>query len=696
VKRLPVDFEPIHIRQHLYRAILAGLGVVYAAWGYSPGVIFSVEVRGNGDGAPYSVALDAAGATYVAETVSSTAAACQVSVTKLDPAGQVVYNFVFGGTRCDRPNAIAVDSSGSAYIAGQTSSPDFPMVNAFQSSCPSVVGSCGFVAKLSPDGTTLLYSTFLEGVVTAIAVDSSGRATVAGSPESGFTVTPGAVQPLPGDIGGSAFVARLAPGGGALEMATYFGGEQGYCMGDGVSCLRNPLASPEFAPSNSISAIALDEQSNVYIAGKTDSNGFPATTGPVHSPTGGFFDFHGGFVAKLNSTGTAILYARLVGDTVNAIAVDAEGDAWIGGTTTGVDFAATPGALQAELVGGTQNGFLMKVDPAAQPLYATYIGTSGSDAITNLSLDADGAVYVAGTGAGIPFPNTIGFRRGGEFLAQIDPSGSSVLQSVMAPAGFGAQSLALCGIGDITVAGSSGLVSRLRLSDLTDGSIVAVTNAAASIPTLRVAPGEWIAVYGQGIGPDSAGTSGLQVLFDGASAPVFSAQSDQVNAAVPFEIAGQQTTHLQIEWNGQTTYETDLSVYPAQPEIFGSASAAAGVWALDQNGALNCCGPGFRSPVQTSIVTILVIGAGLFNVPFNVPFADGFVIPASASSVEPVLPVSIGMGGSAAQVLSLGAVPGEAAGPIQIRVRVPPAFGTGPVSVTVGAWTSRSALWFIQ
>ena len=173
--------------------------------------------------------------------------------------------------------AIQVDASGNAYVAGMTSSPNFPTVNAFQ---PVRGGGTmdAFVAKLNPAGSALLYSTYLGGVgvdyAYGIAVTSSGAATVAGYTSSSNFPVSGAVQPLKSG-GYDGFLARLAPAGNALEMATYWGGSD----------------------SEAVYAVARDSAGNTWIAGQTLSTNFPLKN-PIQSLNAGGYS---AFVTKLGA-----------------------------------------------------------------------------------------------------------------------------------------------------------------------------------------------------------------------------------------------------------------------------------------------------------------------------------------------------------------------------------------------------------
>jgi hypothetical protein len=192
-----------------------------------------------------------------------------VFVTKLNPAGALVYSTHLGGSADDEAMGIAIDTAGSAYVTGHTESPNFPTTaGAFSPKCVSIdaklpigdicLGGDAFVSKISPDGSALVYSTFLNGrgfeVGRGIAVDAAGHAYV-----TGFTTSPDfpTMNPLQKEFGGGhydAFVVKLNPNGSALAYSTFLGGsgdDGGY-------------------------GIAVDIMGNVYVTGITNSSNFSA------------------------------------------------------------------------------------------------------------------------------------------------------------------------------------------------------------------------------------------------------------------------------------------------------------------------------------------------------------------------------------------------------------------------------------
>jgi hypothetical protein len=400
-------------------------------------------------GAPVGITIDAAGNTYVTGTVGSisnfpttpgafnqTPLGSGVFVTKLDPTGSsLVYSAVFGGSDYDEADGIAVDASGSAYIAGRTRSRDFPTTPAaFQIAPGSGRAFHAFVTKLDPTGSNLIYSTYLSGsyydIAAGIAVDPAGNAYVVGTTSStDFPTTPGAFQST-FTPGGAVFVTKLNPAGSGLIYSTLLGSS-----GD-----------------NQGRAIAVDTSGNAYVTGYSSYTSiFPTTLG-AFKPT--FCCITNAFVTKVDPTGTALVYSTFLGgsssDTGNGIAVDSSGNAWVTGRAQSADFPTTSAAFQA-IFGGVADAFVAQVNPTGSGLvYSSYLGGSDEDEGFGIALDPAGNAFVTGsTGlAYLPgvnnFPTTPGAFQptyGGDivdaFVAKISPNYTSSGNNVSVSAGNG-------------------------------------------------------------------------------------------------------------------------------------------------------------------------------------------------------------------------------------------------------------------
>ena len=374
-------------------------------------LIYSTYLGGGGDDKCGRLAIDSSGNAYISgETTSPnfpTANAFQSTygggssdgfVTKLNAAGSgVFYSTYLGGGVFDSANGIAVDSTGNAYVTGRTTSANFPVANALQSSFSGGSNADAFVTKFSANGLNLIYSTYLGGngglgfdAGLGIAVDSVGNAYVAGETSSTNFPLVNPIQPTFGGgiPDGDAFVTKINPGGSALVFSTYLGG------GDNDVAL----------------GIAVDSAGNSYVTGSTASVNFPLANA-LQSLYGGSGD---AFVTKINSAGTALTFSTYLGgvnnDAGNDIAVDSASRAYVTGGTVSTNFPLF-NPNQGTYGGGTSDAFLSKFNVAGTALiYSTYLGGSNSDVANGLAVDAASNAYVAGITSSTNFPTLNPFQ----------------------------------------------------------------------------------------------------------------------------------------------------------------------------------------------------------------------------------------------------------------------------------------------
>jgi hypothetical protein len=299
------------------------------------------------------------------------------------------YSTFVGGSDDEGIFGIERDAHGNIYVAGETSSVNFPMMNPFQG---TIGGSYdAFVSKFDPSGKHLIYSTYLGGALydhcVGLAVDSSGRAHVAGVTYSTDFPTANAKQTeLRGPSDG--FVAVLDPSGSRLVFSTYIGGSSNDAAND----------------------IAIDGQGNTYITGSTNSVDFPVTAGAYQTTCdqGGVQGSCAGdaFVTKLTSSGRPSYSTYLGGsgtDSGNGIAVDIYGNAYITGLTFSANFPLID-PFQDKLA-GIGNAFVTKLNNGGNQLdFSTYLGGNGTDSGQGIALDATLNVYVTGTTTSTTFP----------------------------------------------------------------------------------------------------------------------------------------------------------------------------------------------------------------------------------------------------------------------------------------------------
>ena len=334
--------------------------------------------------------------------------ACQSAfVTKLNPSGnQLVYSTYLGGSfPSEDGRGIAVDASRHAYVAGVTSSSDFPTTPGAYSTVCGTHGECSsfigdaFVSKLSVDGSALDYSTFLGGgssdEANAIAVDSAGRAYVAGRTFStDFPTTGGAPQSTFGGGNTDAFVTRLTADGSGLDYSTYLGGS-----GD-----------------EQANGVGVDQNSNTYVTGNTSSQDFPTVPGSFQASSPGLPD---AFVTEITQAGRGLIYSTYLGgqlsETGDAIAVSPNGNAFVAGSTMSTQFP-TSSPTQATCNSCPTlfpTGYVTKLTAdGSKPIFSTFLGGSFQDAARGIAIDANEDAYVAGLADSADFPTTPGTIQG--------------------------------------------------------------------------------------------------------------------------------------------------------------------------------------------------------------------------------------------------------------------------------------------
>jgi hypothetical protein len=416
----------------------------------------------------------------------------------IDPI--IIWARYVGGTSYDQGRGIAVDSAGQVYFGGGTGLAGFPQVPSPNPPTPAKSNTYGFAAKLSADGTQILYSNVFGGegddFVYGLALDAQGNAYLTGSTNSsGFPLR----LPLPrskyapGTF--DAFVVKFTTNG-ALSYSTKLGGHgSDYGIGiavvaSGVSVyvsgITQPYGDPNsgallndfpttalafqktFAggPSDAFVArlaistvglvlsystylggsdldegagIALDSDGNAWVTGGTASLDFPLKN-PFQRTFGGTVD---AFVAKLNSTGSDLLFSTYLGgnddDRGHGVAVDGSGNAYVAGHTASFDFP-TLNAFQSILGGGlSYDAFVAKFSSSGTLIYSTLLGGYLDDYAYNIAVDSTGSAYVVGGAQSPDFP-VVGaapptvvspINAFTVFVSRLDPSGSFLLGSVL-------------------------------------------------------------------------------------------------------------------------------------------------------------------------------------------------------------------------------------------------------------------------
>jgi hypothetical protein len=367
-------------------------------------VIYSTYIGGsnsshiNGEDCGNNIAVDSNGNVYITGGTNSVdfptvnAKYLQLRggqdafVTKLSSNGQqVIYSTYLGGSLYEEGNGIAVDNVGNAYVVGWTVSVDFPAINAKYAQHHG--GQDIFVAKLSPSGQQVIYSTYLGGGGNDgsedIAIDSAGNVYITGATWS--TNFPIANAKYPQGGGGlDAFALKLSSDGQTVLYSTYLGGGD-YDYGTGI---------------------AVDRTGNAYITGWTTSSNFPTANAKYPQLRGG----GDAFVLKLSNDGKTVYYSTYFGgydsDSGHDIAVDSAGNSYVTGWTGSMDLPIM--SAKYPQLRGRIDAFVFKLSNDGQALrYSTYIGGSSNEArYIAIAVDSVGNAYVTGDTDSTDFPTS--------------------------------------------------------------------------------------------------------------------------------------------------------------------------------------------------------------------------------------------------------------------------------------------------
>ncbi len=480
-----------------------------------PVLVYSTLVGGSQHDEARGIAVDSTGAAYITGWTASSdfpisagayngtftgggSSNSDIFVTKLNPGGaSIAYSTYIGGSEDDLANAIAIDTNGNAYVTGETYSPNFPTVSAYQGSCSSTCSSSladAFLFVLGPDGSALLYSTYFggNGIDRGFGVAVSGSnayvygQTIAAGQTENFPTTTGAYQTAYGGGNSDAFVAEFntaTSGTASLVYSTYLGGsgDEDY-NGNGDSTRKG--------------GIAIDSSGDAWVTGFTTGS-FPTTAGAYLTTFqgGGSVTNSDAFVTELNPTGTGLVYSTYFGgsgdDLGYGIAVDSSNNVYITGSTSSPNLPVTSTAFQGTCpttCGTTFNGFVTVLSPTGTPTlhYSTYLagtnnGTSIQDGGQSITIDASLNAYVTGgtAAANLITTDPIQAANGGgndAFVAELTTSGTAptfpeIFSTYLGGSGddFG-QGIALDTTGNIYVAGYTNSTSTSPFFPTTPGA----------------------------------------------------------------------------------------------------------------------------------------------------------------------------------------------------------------------------------
>lgn len=614
---------------------------------------FSAEFSTSlGDQYPYTISAittDPAGNTYVVGSRQSSTEISEVStsvgggdvfVSKLDPNGKLLFTDVFAGKGYDSGSAIAVDPSGNIYIAGSTSSGDFPLSKALQTQ-PGV-GATGFVMKLSGDGSTILYSTYFGGTqggsaVSGLATDANGDLYLTGSTTSAdFPHTAGMpFGPNPIANNGGVFFASISAAG---DKILYSG-----------ALIFGPVDPFRGQPSFAV-GVAVDASGSAYFLGNF-GGGQPLPTTPGVIGTGGNST---GFAMKIANG--AVSYLTSLPNYVDAMAVNNSGELYF------------------------VTGYVSKLNATASAMEWTNKLSDLTDLPGSISVDAVGNAWVGGTTYSATFPNQ-GWSSGSDFVAQLSAAGSLVY-SALYPAGTAATSVSVDSAGLLHMAGSLGFVSTLNPGAPETPRVFYFSNVFGGNPTARISPAEVISIYGPGIGPaapvvgaPSAGfypksLGGVQVTIDGVAMPLLFVSQNQINAVVPMGVTVNVAATVRVTNGATILADYRVWIFENAPQVTQTV--------LNQDGTINSES---NPATPGSVVTFYVTG---FQHDFS-PLADGQVATVANNYCLFNCIMDDYDASAGAAVLYGGPAPGIVAGVTQINLLVPHfvLLGPTPLNITV-------------
>jgi uncharacterized protein (TIGR03437 family) len=625
-------------------------------------VLYSTYLGGNGDDMGQGIAVDSAGDAFITGWTKSTdfpifkpyqikysslTRANNVFVTKLNPAGnQLLFSTYLGGDQDDRVYAIALDSAGNPYITGMTHSSNFPLLKPIAGGANPTALGYSFVTKMSADGSSLQYSTFLNKgdanglpyYADSIAVDSSGNACITGLTKTLVTVN--ALQPTSTGSQG-VFVTKINAAGSAFVYSTYLDGsglDQTY-------------------------AIATDSSGNAYITGSTTSADFPIRNA-FQSKLAGSTDV---FLTKISPDGAAIVYSTYLGGTQDdlgfGLAVSASGEATVAGSTGSTNFPTVNPIAGTKHI--ARDLVVSRFSTDGSILFSTYTGAGSINQFMpgqfrgGLAVDTAGNAYVTGGAPGSNFPVSKAFQ-----------------------ASFGG------GAYDAFV---------MKIAPGITGPVVtsAVNGASFQAP---IVPNSWAAIQGSGLatGTDTwdkfivngllpTTVDGVSVTIGGKPASVYYISQGQINLLVPDVGPGSQqvvvTNSLGISAPFTATSAQYGPAFFPWPNNQVVATRQDFSWAV-KNGTFSGV---TTAPAKPGDIIILW-GTG-FGPTSPVPPA-GQQVPSDQTYSTTTLP-TVTINNVRVTVYGAALTPGNV-GLFQIAIQVPPSLANGdwPIVASIGGVSS--------
>ncbi len=588
----------------------------------------------------------------------------QIALATLGPSSAIYPYPALGGSGNDIPQAVAVDRGGNIWIAGETDSDDFTLVNPIVSQ-KVPYRTAGFVIELDPTGQKLLFATYLAGqqrstlsyvayasYATAITIDAAGNAYVGGSTnETDFPTTPGAFLSgqggayFAGDTYFYTFLVKISPAGKLLYSTQLRTGSSG-CLG-GSRCIGH---SSGYAY---VGDLAVDAGGAVTVAGVSN----------------GAYNPGNGYVSRVAPDGSKLIWDTGVPGNWAVVGVTMAQDS--GGEVNLLGEYATlvenPTGIPYRYSAGAPGLFAAKLSSDGSTwIYTTDLGLSPDARAAGIALDSSGNAYLAGTSSSPQFPALAGVPAlGADFVLRLDSSGAKVQKLFRFPGGVVTAPPAFEADGRLMLPGARGALLHLPPSYAFDTpAIVAFGNSASYELNTGLFSGALVSLFGFDLPPSG---QGVQVLVGGLPAPVLYSGSNQINLQVPFATSAYTAfgTGVQVVLPSGT-----LVLQPPFAQSLGVfTNDGVHAAALNQDGTINSA----SNPAPAgSIVTVFGTGAT-----WPSGMQDGAV---AAAAMELSGLLAFDKFGTPLAIRYSGAAPGLIDGVFQMNLEAPPAFN-GPLTL---------------